>query len=149
MDIGNFITNQKLPGKRVVLSIMTEMTELFSPPGRPPTWHFSKTNKTKTSKVYPKYWPTKTEPFGSTSISLYGLCALNNQADTPLPKVQRQLAVPSYSLTPGNSIRIPYTGAHAEQSTRNSYAVQQHAHGINDTLNIANRTEKSTHGSAK
>ncbi len=29
------------------------------------------TNKTKTSKVYPKYWPTKTEPFGSTSISLY------------------------------------------------------------------------------
>jgi hypothetical protein len=62
-----------------------------------------------------KYNATKTEPFGSTSISLNGLWALNNQTDTPLPKAQQQLTVPSYSLTPGNGIRIPYTGANAKK----------------------------------
>ena len=64
-------------GKRMVLNMMTEMIDFVFPPRSAPTWvhftlpHFSNTNKTKTSKVYPKYWPTKTEPFGSTSISLY------------------------------------------------------------------------------
>jgi hypothetical protein len=158
MADGNFITNQKLPGKKNGSEQDVRNDRIVFPPRSAPDPgfvslpHFSKTNKTKTSKVYPKYWPTKTEPFGSTSISLYGLWALNNQADTPLSKAQRQLTVPYYSLTPGHGIRIPYTGTHAKQSTRNSYAVQQHAHGINNianTLNIANRTEKSTPGSAK
>jgi hypothetical protein len=128
MADGNFITNQKLPGKKSGSKHDDRNDRIVSPLGQPPdlgsllSLTSLKTNKTKTSKVYPKYWPTKTEPFGSTSISLYGLWALNNQADTPLPKAQQQLTVPSYSLTPGNGIRLPYTGANAEKYTRNSYA---------------------------
>ena len=128
MADGNFTTNHTLLGKKNGSEHDDRNDRFVFPPRSAPTWvhlflpHFSKTNKTKTSKVYPNYWPTKTEPFGSTSISLYGLWALNNQADTPLPQAQQQLTVPSYSPTSGNGIRIPYTGANAEKSTRNSYA---------------------------
>ena len=158
MADGNFTTNHTLLGKKngSEHDDRWQKWQICFPPRSAPTWvhftlpHFSNTNKTKTSKVYPKYWPTKTEPFGSTSISLYGLWALNNQADTPLPQAQQQLLIPLYSPMPGNGIRIPYTGANAEQSTRISTPVQQHAHGNTNNANkltLANRTEKSIPGS--
>jgi hypothetical protein len=78
---GNFITNQELLGKKNgsehddddgndrILSLLGRPPDLGSFPYL--TSLKLITNKTKTSKFYPKYWPTKTEPFGSTSISLY------------------------------------------------------------------------------
>ncbi len=77
MADGNFTTNHTLLGKKNGSEHDDRNDRFCFPPRSAPTWvhftlpHFSNTNKTKTSKVYPKYWPTKTEPFGSTSISLY------------------------------------------------------------------------------
>ena len=82
MADGNFTTNHTLLGKKNGSEHDDRNDRFVFPLGRPrPGFifilpHFSKTNKTKTSKVYPNYWPTKTEPFGSTSISLYGTVEL-------------------------------------------------------------------------
>jgi hypothetical protein len=47
MADGNFMTNQSVPRPGFIIYL----TSLF-------------TNKTKTSKVYPKYWPIKVDLFG-------------------------------------------------------------------------------------
>ena len=69
MADGNFTTNHTLLGKKNGSEHDDRNDRFVFPLGRPrPGFiftlpHFSKTNKTKTSKVYPEYWLTKTEPF--------------------------------------------------------------------------------------
>ncbi len=83
MADGNFIIiiNQKLPGKKSGSEHDDRNDRIVFPPRSAPDLGsllyltslklIGLKLKPRKSKAYPKYWPTKTEPSGSTSISLY------------------------------------------------------------------------------
>ena len=70
MADGNFVTNQKMLGKKNGSKHADRNDKIVSPPRSVPRPGFIIyltslfTNKTKTSKVYPKYWPIKVDLFG-------------------------------------------------------------------------------------
>jgi hypothetical protein len=79
MADGNFMTNQKVPGKKNDYKHADRNDKIVFPLGRFPdrgsfftSLHYF-TNKTKPLKVYSKYWPIKVDLFWQyeASISLY------------------------------------------------------------------------------
>ena len=70
MADGNFMTNQEMLGKKNGSKHADRNDKIVFPLGRSPRPGFIIyltslfTDKTKTSKVYPKYWPIKVDLFG-------------------------------------------------------------------------------------
>ena len=84
MADGNFVTNQKMFGKKNGSKHADRNDKIVFPLGRPPRPGFIIyltslfTNKTKPRKFILNIGQSKSISLGSTSISLYGLWALNN-----------------------------------------------------------------------